>query len=60
MKRNKQTNENPRWLVAVKEKNPRKKNHLFGFLTKRDALGFIKDISKDDVEWAIADARRNN
>jgi hypothetical protein len=59
MKQKKQTNENPRWLVAVKEKNSRKKNHLFGFLTKRDALGFIKDISKDDVEWAIADARGN-
>jgi hypothetical protein len=36
-----------------------KKTEVFGFLTKRDALGFIKDISKDDVEWAIADARGN-
>jgi len=58
MKHKKHT-QNQRWLVAVKEENPRKKNHIFGFPTKRDALGFIKDISKDDVEWAIADARGN-
>ena len=59
MKHKKQTNENPRWLVAVRGENPHKKNQLFGFPTKRDALGFIKDISKDDVQWAIADARGN-
>ena len=58
MKHKKQT-ENPRWLVAVRGENPRKKNQLFGFPTKRDALGFIKDISKDNVEWAIADVRGN-
>ena len=59
MKQNKQRNENPRWLVAVRAKNSRKKNEIFGFPTKRDALVFIKDISKDDVQWAIADARGN-
>jgi hypothetical protein len=68
MKHKKQTNEKPRWLVACrlpKEKETWmrlhgfKKTAIFGFPTKRGALGFIKDISKDDVQWAIADARGN-
>ncbi len=60
MKHNKKTNEKPRWLVAVRAKNPRKKNEVFGFPTKRVAIAFIKDISKMGREWMFADAGRGN
>lgn len=60
MKHNKQTNENPRWLVAVRAKNPRKKNEVFGFPTKRVAMAFIADISKMGRVWMFADAGRGN
>jgi len=58
MKHKKQTNERPRWLVAVRAKNPRKKNEIFGFLNKRGAVAFIKDISKMGKVWMLADAGR--
>jgi len=58
MKHKKQTNKNLRWLVAVREKNPRKKNEIFGFPTKRGATAFIKDIEKMGKVWMFADAGR--
>lgn len=68
MKQNKQTNENPRWLVACrlpKEKETWmrlhgfKKTAIFGFPTKRNALSFIYEMEENGVEWALSDARRN-
>ena len=58
MKHKKQTNERPRWLVAVRAKNPRKKNEIFSFPKKRGAAAFIKDISKMGRDWMFADAGR--
>ena len=58
MKHKKQTNESLRWLVAVRAKNPRKQNDVFGFPTKRGAVEFIKDISKMGKVWMLADAGR--
>jgi hypothetical protein len=60
MKHKKQTNKNPRWLVAVGAKNPRKKNEVFGFATKRGAIGFSKDISKMGGTWMFADVLQGN
>ena len=60
MKHKKQTNESPRWLVAVRAKNPRKKNEIFGFPTKQGAIAFIKDISKMGRVWMFADAGGGN
>jgi len=61
MKKNQQT----KWLVAVKL--PRAKvawmklqgynrNEIFGFPTKRDAKGFISDVSEQGVECLLAKA----
>ena len=58
MKQKKQTNKNPRWLVAVRAKNTRKKNEVFGFATKRGAIAFTKDIAKMGGAWMFADAGR--
>jgi len=58
MKLKKQTNENLRWLVAVRAKNPRNKNEIFGFATKRGAIAFIKDIAKMGRVWMFSDAGR--
>ncbi len=58
MKHKKHKIKSPRWLVVVGTKNPRKKNEIFGFPTKRGAAAFIKDISKMGRDWMFADAGR--
>jgi hypothetical protein len=69
MKNKKQTNENPRWLVACrlpKEKETwmrlrgYRKTEIFGFPTKRNALSFIQEMEENGVEWALSDARGNS
>jgi hypothetical protein len=66
MKQNKQTKENPRWLVACRLPKEKEiwmrlrgypKNAVFGFPAKRNALAFIHDMETHGVEWALSDAR---
>jgi hypothetical protein len=45
------------WLVATKTNNPPRgfgKTEIFTFPSKRNAVAFIKDITRNNVEWMIA------
>lgn len=58
-----------RWLVACRLPKERvshmkargfSKNEIFGFPTKKDALAFISDISRHNVEWMLGDNRKDS
>jgi hypothetical protein len=48
------------WLVATRTGNPPKgfqRKEVFEFPTKSDALSFIRDIERNNVEWMLGEAR---
>jgi len=48
------------WLVATRTENPPRgfeKNEIFTFPSKRNAMAFVKDITRNNVDWMIAEEK---